>query len=695
MASLPLEQAIQLGQKHHREGRLGDAERIYRQILARHPNHAEVLVSLGALALQAGRRAESIALFSQVISTRPNEAWAYLTVGQVLHLHGALDDAALLYGHALELFPTSDEICYRLGHVERSRHHLPVAIGWFRRALQLRPQFPEACSNLGLALEEAGQSEEAVRALQQAVALDPSRPEAYYNLGISLTTLGRIEEAITAYRRAVALNPDFAAAHNNLGAAAKALGRLDDAAASFETALRIRPTLAATHSNLAGVYEWQARHDDALAAHRRALETAPESAIVHGNSLFTMLFHPGCGAAMLREAHDAWNRRHGQPLRGHTAVHGNDRAPGRRLRVGYVSGLFRDHVVGRNLLPLLREHDRLTLDVICYSSNQINDAMTAQFRQTATGWREITGQPDDAVAQLIRSDAIDVLVDTTLHMEGSRLLVFARKPAPVQVTFAGYPGSTGLETMDYRLTDVHLDPPGMHDAWYIERSWRLPDTFWCYDPLGADTAVGALPAAERGYVTFGCLNNFSKTNDGVLRLWAQVLAAVPRSRLLILAHEGSHRQHAYDVLDALGVEAERVEFAGYRRRNLYLELFQQIDVSLDTVPYNGHTTSLDSLWMGVPVVTLVGDTVVGRAGVSQLMNLKLPELIARSAAEYVGTAAALAADVARLTTLRQTLRERMQYSALMDAPRFARSVEAAYRAMWRRWCAGSAPAAGP
>jgi predicted O-linked N-acetylglucosamine transferase (SPINDLY family) len=235
----------------------------------------------------------------------------------------------------------------------------------------------------------------------------------------------------------------------------------------------------------------------------------------------------------------------------------------------------------------------------------------------------------------------------------------------------------------------------MHDASYIERSWRLPDTFWCYDPLGADTVVSALPAEARGYITFGCLNNFSKTNDGVLRLWARVLAAMSRSRLMILAHEGSHRQHARDVLNACGVEPDRVEFVGYRSRNLYLELFRQIDISLDTVPYNGHTTSLDSFWMGVPVVTLVGETVVGRAGVSQSMNLRLPELIARSPDQYVAVASALAKDLVRLTTLRQTLRERMRCSPLMDAPRFARSVETAYREMWRRWCAGVTPSPGP
>jgi predicted O-linked N-acetylglucosamine transferase (SPINDLY family) len=363
--------------------------------------------------------------------------------------------------------------------------------------------------------------------------------------------------------------------------------------------------------------------------------------------------------------------------------------------VGYVSSHFRDHVVGRNLMPLLREHDRSALDVICYSNNRSNDALTEQFRRLATGWRDIPAMTDDAVAQLILADEIDILVDTTLHMDGNRLLVFARRPAPVQVTFAGYPGSTGLETMDYRLTDVHLDPPGLHDAAYVESSWRLPDTFWCYDPLGIDVAVSELPARARGYVTFGCFNNFSKLNDRVLSLWARVLAALPGSRLLLLAHEGSHRQHACDVLSDRGVEPDRVEFASYRPRERYLELFRQIDLSLDTLPYNGHTTSLDSLFMGVPVVTLVGGTVVGRASASQLTNLRLQELIARTPDEYVAVAGALAEDLPRLDALRSSLRQRMQRSALMDAPRFARGVEAAYRQMWRRCCARVAPSSGP
>jgi protein O-GlcNAc transferase len=695
MASLPIDQALRLGHDHHRAGRLAEAAAVYRTILARDPAHADALVSLGALTLQRGEPAEARACLEAFVNGRRRDLEGYLTAGQIFHVHGALDDAAGIYARALDRFPDSDEVCYRLGHIERARHKPDVAIAWFRRALSLRPRFPEALNNLGLTLDEVGAPAEAVRILEQAAKLDPDRPEVHYNLANALTHVGRLEDGIADYRRAIALNPAFTEAHNNLGSAAKSLGKLDDAVAAFQAAARLQPTWSPTYSNLAGVYELQARHDDALATHRRAIALAPTSPVAHGNLLFTMLFHPGSDAAALLREHTDWNRRLGDLGQVQAGPYANDRSTQRRLRVGYVCGLFRDHVLGRYLMPLLREHDRAAIDVICYSNNRSNDAMTDRFRQVAGAWREISILSDDAMAALIRRDAVDILVDTTLHMEGNRLLVFARRPAPVQVTFAGYPGSTGLEAMDYRFTDIHLDPPGMHDASYIEKSWRLPDTFWCYDPLGVDVETGPLPADAAGYVTFGCMNNFSKTNERVLRLWARVLGALPASRLLVLAHEGGHRQRALDLLRALGIESNRVEFVGYRSREDYLALFQRVDISLDTLPYNGHTTSLDSLWMGVPVVTLAGQTVVGRAGVSQLNNLHLRTLIARTPDEYVAIASTLAADLPALRALRLALRQRMQRSPLMDSPRFARNIESAYREMWRRWCRGLAPAAGP
>jgi predicted O-linked N-acetylglucosamine transferase (SPINDLY family) len=271
-------------------------------------------------------------------------------------------------------------------------------------------------------------------------------------------------------------------------------------------------------------------------------------------------------------------------------------------------------------------------------------------------------------------------------MARNRLLVFARKPAPVQVTFAGYPGTTGLSAIDYRLTDPYLDPPGLNDRHYSEESIRLCDTFWCYDPLASEPAVNPLPALGKGHITFGCLNNFCKINASVLKLWAQVLKAIDHSQIMIRTAEGTHRQRTLGLLEQEGITPDRVTFVASQPRPQYLELYHRIDIGLDTFPYNGHTTSLDSFWMGVPVITLVGQTVVGRAGLSQLTNLGLPELIGQTPEQYVGLAAELAGDWPRLAELRATLRARMQKSPLMDAPRFARNVEAAYRAMWRRWC---------
>ena len=360
--------------------------------------------------------------------------------------------------------------------------------------------------------------------------------------------------------------------------------------------------------------------------------------------------------------------------------------PTAALRIGYVSPDFREHCQSFFTIPLLSNHDREAFEIFCYPHVRRPDAITERIRGCAEVWRSILGMTDDQAARIIREDRIDILVDLTMHMAHGRPLIFARKPAPVQVAWLAYPGTTGLSAMDYRLTDPYLDPPGLNDQFYSETSIRLPDTFWCYDPLDAELAVNALPAQAHGHITFGCLNNFCKVNEQVLRLWAQVLKTVDRSRLMLLCPEGSHRQPLLDLLQREGISPDRIELLAFRPRPQYLELYHRIDVGLDTFPYNGHTTSLDSFWMGVPVVTLVGQTVVGRAGLSQLTNLGLTELIAQTPEQYIQIATDLAGDLPRLAELRRTLRARMQASPLMDAPRFARNVEAAYRQMWRNWC---------
>ena len=340
------------------------------------------------------------------------------------------------------------------------------------------------------------------------------------------------------------------------------------------------------------------------------------------------------------------------------------------------------------------------MEVFCYSDVLVEDGLTERLRGVvgAERWRGIVGVGDERVVEMAREDGIDVLVDLTMHMARNRLKVFARRAAPVQVTWLAYPGTTGVVEMDYRITDVHLDPEGEHEGWYSEKTVRLADTFWCYAALGGEPEVNALPAAvgndagadERAVVTFGCLNNFCKVNEGVLKLWARVMREVEESRMIILAPEGDHREWALGIFAREGIEREKIEFVGYLPREQYLRMYHRIDIGLDTFPYNGHTTSLDSFFMGVPVVTLVGETVVGRAGLSQLMNLGLPELVARTEEEYVKIAVGLAGDLPRVGKLRVTLRNKMRRSALMDGGRFARNLEGAYRGMWERWCAMTA-----
>jgi predicted O-linked N-acetylglucosamine transferase (SPINDLY family) len=366
--------------------------------------------------------------------------------------------------------------------------------------------------------------------------------------------------------------------------------------------------------------------------------------------------------------------------------HLNDRSPQRRLRIGYVSPDFRFHPVGRFLLPLLETHDRGNFEIFCYASVDVPDALTDRCRAYTDAWRDVRDLSDEQLAQVVRRDRIDVLVDLTMHMAQNRLLLFARKPAPVQVTYLAYCGTTGLETMDYRLTDPHLDPPGGDERFYSERSVRLPETYWCYRPTIETPPVNPLPALAAGHVRFGSLNNFCKATPPTLAAWGRLLQAVPVSRLLLSARAGSHRDRVRGLLGEQGVASERVDFVDIQPVAEYFALYQQIDVALDPFPYGGGTTSCDALWMGVPVVSLAGQTAVGRGGLSILTNVGLPDLAARDAGHYVQVAAELAQDLPRLSDLRATLRERMRNSPLMDAPRFARSVEAAYREMWRRWC---------
>jgi len=602
------------------------------------------------------------------------------------HQAGQLQQAESLYRQILAHSPQHVDVLHFLGLIAQQSGDFDKAVDLFRQVIALRPNYAQAHNNLGVAYKCNGHLDEAICAYRQAIALKSDYGGAYSNLGNALREMGRLEEAIAAYRRATGIKPDYAPAYSNLGNALKETGQLDEAVAACRAAIALKPDFFEAYGNLGNALMDRGQFDEAIAAYRQAILLKPNEAKAHSDVVYSMHFHPRYDARAIAEEQLRWNRQHAQALRGLSQPHANDRDADRRLRVGYVSPDLRAHPVGRFLLPLLAHHDKQQVEVFVYSGVLAADELTARLRSHVDLWRDIGGLSDETAAKLIREDRIDILVDLTMHMANNRLLVFARKPAPVQVTYLAYCASTGLETIDYRLSDPYMDPLGMDESIYSERTIRLPDTYWCYEPIIFNSEVGALPALERGFVTFGSLNNFCKVSEPTLAAWTQLLRIVPKSQLLLHANEGSHRQRIRDRLLEKGLDPARLRFVSFMPTRQYFEHYDMIDIGLDTFPYGGGTTTCDALWMGVPVVSLVGKMAVGRGGVSILSNIGLTELLADSQENYVRLASELAADLPRLCDLRSTLRPRMEQSPLMDAAGFARNVEAAYRQMWRTWC---------
>ncbi len=661
MAPFSAAQAVDMAWKHYQAGHLQKAAQLCGQVVKADSRHVGALHLLGLIAARTGRDDQAIGYLEAALRLQPDLADAHNLLGIVRIKQRRPAEAVASFRQALRARPDFAAAHGNLGNALREQGDLAAAAASFREALRLRPDLAEASNNLGSILQQQGRLNEAEPYLRQALRLMPDSSEVAFNLGLLLSKLHKIEESIACNQRAVQLRPNYAEAHANLGNGLMDRGQLDEAIAAYRTALRLKPDAAHFHSNLVR--------------------------ILH--------YHPGYDPQAIREECRRWNSRHAEPLKKDIRPHANLPDPDRRLRVGYVSPDFRDHVDSFFTIPLLSNHDHHQFEIFCYAQVAHPDALTERLRGYADAWRSISGLSDQQAADLVRDDRIDILVDLKMHTADNRLLLFARKPAPVQVSWLGYPGTTGLSTIDYRLTDPYLDPPGLFDESYAEESIRLPDTFWCYDPLTDQPSVNELPALKSGAMTFGCLNAFCKINDGCLALWARVLRAVPRSRLLLLAPRGQSRDKVLARLHQEGIAAARVVFADKRPRPEYLKLYHRIDIGLDPLPYNGHTTSLDAFWMGVPTITMPGKTVVGRAGWSQLCNLGLKELAAETPEQYVALAAELAGDLPRLQELRGTLRQRMLQSPLMDAPRFARNMESAYRQMWRRWCLshlGSFPA---
>jgi len=685
----------------HQAGRLAEAEAGYREVLTRQPRHAEALRLLGLVALTAGNAEAAVILIGEAVRLAPQSVDGQAQLGLALRDAGRVVEAAARLETARRMAPEDAEILANLAGILRAAERSnegrraarqaltlapALAEAWlnlgnlshrtgFLRALAVRPTYLEAWINLGNERVADSNPEGALAAYQAALAQRGDSIEALTNLGIVLLDLDKVEAARLCHRRVVALTPGEDGALGNLGAVAKAGGRIGDAVAWQGRALAVRVS-AGTLNSLGVALQALGEISRAEIAHRRAIafDVPPDW---HSNLLFCLCYASATTSGALHEEALSWAARYApagraKPLR---------RVGPGRLKVGVLSSDLRDHPVGRNVLGLF-EHRR-DIELHAYAEVTLGDATTARFRSLADGWVRIVGMSDEAVADRMRRDGMDVLLVLAGHTARNRPMVAAWGAAPVQVSFHDLMTS-GLSSMDWWVTDGVLHPEDTRER-FTERLWRLP-CFYLHRPPEDAPDVVASPSETGGAIAFVSCNNPAKLTPAVIALWARVLAAVPGSRL-ILKYVGWFGDPAVvsrvsGLFAAHGIGADRLDFRGRDQpRTAHLGLLRQADVALDPFPFNGSTTSFEALWMGVPVVTLAGERFLGRVGASVLTALGLEELVATDEDGYVARAVELAGDRRRLSGLRRSLRGRVAVSPLCDAATYARTFEDALRGM--------------
>ncbi|MFY9314303.1 MAG: tetratricopeptide repeat protein [Burkholderiales bacterium] len=753
--SASVQNAMHLALEHHREGRLPEAEQLFRKVLELNPNQPQALHHLGVIALKCGKAQLAAELIERARSVEPSNASILTDLGATCRVLGRLKEAEQLHRRAQALSPDRPEVHNNLGNVLRDMGQLPDAEECFRRALALKPNYVDALNNLGHTLIDLQRLEEAERCFRHSLTLDPGRPETHCRIGIVQQALGQLQEAGQSLRRALALKPDYAEAYHNLGIVLHLMGRLDEAELGFRRALDLAPNSAEArtglgdlfvtranvqdaelcyrqalasdpacvgaynslghllrrlgrledaekcyrkaltlspdgaelHSNLGSLLIDFGRHEEAEACYRQALELKPDFAGAHSNLIFLMDLMNRYDIREQQAERRRWYAQHGLKYATEIRTHQNSPDPERKLRVGYVSADFRRHSAYYAISPVICGHDHSAFDVYCYSGVLREDDATARLKSAVQHWRSTVGIADSALAEQIRNDRIDVLVDLSGHSAGNRLLVFARKPAPVQITAWGHSTGTGLDTMDYFFADPVLVPQSER-AFFAEKILDLPCVF-CYEAPDYAPAVNDLPAFNGKPFTFSCINRIEKVSDRALETWGKIMASVPLARLLVKDRklgDAKLNESFLRRVRAAGIESSRVQLVGGSLHAEHLQTYHEADLALDPYPHGGGISTAEAIWMGVPVVALNGNTPTGRLSASILVALNMQSWVAHSESDYVRIAVEAANDLTQLRNLRRSLRNHAAGSEFGDARRYTAAVERAYRTAWHSWC---------
>lgn len=644
----------------------------------------------GMLHLEAGQYVEAEECFRATLAIVPDSPETVLYLGYALNVQGRFDDAEDAYRQAIALKPDSAEAHINLGNLLYGLGRLGEAEAAYRQAIIMDVENTKAYYNLGNLLYALGRLDEAEANYCQAIAIRPDYAEAHNNRGNALYNLGRLDEAEAAYRRAISIKAGYAEAYYNLGNTLHDLGRLDEAALAHRQAITIRPEYVEAHNNLGNALRELCQLDEAEAAYRHAISLNPDFGLAYSNLLLTLQCM--CSRKIENTFAEALNfgRRFETPHTGNWGGYNNARNPEKRLKIGFVSGDLRNHPVGYFLEAVLQNFDQKSFALYAYANQFTFDGLSERIRPHFEEWLAVKGLSDESLASRIRSDGIDILIDLAGHTADNRLLTFAGKPAPLQVTWLGYPNTTGLHAIDYILADP-ITIPAEEEMYYTEKPWRLPDTSLCFTPPDADLDVSPLPVLKNGYITFGCFNNPVKLNDEVIDCWAQILHAMPDAVLLLknkqrygcAAMRDSFRQRFMKC----GIDPARLCFEGVSSRFDLIESYQRVDIALDPFPYTGTTTTCEAAWMGVPTLTMkMMRGIYSYNGELIMTSVGLADWVAASVGEYIERALSLSRDIPGLAQLRSALRNQLLSSPLCDASRFSDSLGSALRGMWHQWC---------
>ena len=675
----------------HRAGQGPAAERLYRQALDLDPDNAEAHHLIGVLRFQEGNPEEAVAAFERALVVDAGNARYLANLGAALLVLGRIEDAVDALETAAGTAPETPQLLKNLGTAYRQTNRAADAVAVCEKAIAAFPDDADAFGSLAAALLALGRTDEALAAAEKAVGINPQGADLLNTLGSVQIACGRLDDAIDTLERAVRLAPELNEAARNLALALQESRRYEEAAQRYLAVIDRWPDDARAHAGLGRTRRLQGRLAEAIAACRQAVALNPSSPQALSNLLFCLIGSPDEDGPSLKAEHEQWGARFAAA--GPAPVHTNTREPGRRLRIGYVSPDFSDHPVGRIVAPVLAAHDADAVEIFCYSNSIRLDGQGQRIADSVARFVPVRGLADRDLTARIVGDRVDILVDLAGHSARHRLGVFALKPAPVQASWLGYMATTGLSAIDYVIGDpVHT--PDSFDSHFVEEVWRLPRDLACFAAPEGAPPVGPPPSSAAGHVTFGVFNNPGKITDAAIALWSAILKDVPGATLLMRyagCEDPAVQRDMAARLGAYGVDETALIFEGSAGYEQVLAAYGRVDIALDTFPYSGTMTTMEALWMGVPVVALAGDRMTARQAAAHLTAAGLDEFIAGNLSDYRRIAVALAGDAARLESLRSTMRERLRTSELMDAAGLARALEDAWRAMWRRWCTAADP----